>query len=92
MIACNWLKAKELMEYHILITLWKFLKHQTPPQLMEEYEWTDDRKILVGTPRLQITSSYFKTRAAVSQNSLNSQLRNIDKISTFKKELILFVL
>ena len=64
MLECNWLNAKELMQYHTLISLWKILYTRLPSQLVDLYEWTEDRKILVGNPRLQLTASFFKFRSA----------------------------
>ena len=87
MDSCNWLRAEELANYHTLVTLWKILNNNKPVQLAEKFTWSINRKITVSNPRLAVTESYFRWRSANLWKNLSSELRNTMKISSFKKNL-----
>ena len=54
--ACNWLGARELSDYHSLITLSKVINFEVLSQLREKFTWMDDRRILTNPPRLFLLS------------------------------------
>ena len=84
---CNWLNVWELIRFHSMIQLWKTLKWKVPVALHKEYTIEEDWKIKVTGPRLQMTARCFKWRTVIEWNTLPESLRNIDRISAFKKQL-----
>ena len=83
----NWLRVDEMMEFHSLLTLWKILRKQTPKYLAQKFIIGDDWRISTSSPRLQITASAFRWRSREMWNRLPDDIRLLDNISGFKKQL-----
>ena len=83
----NWLRVDEMMEFHSLLTLWKILRKQTPKYLAQKFIIGDDWRISTSSPRLQITASAFRWRSREMWNRLPDDIRLLENISGFKKQL-----
>ena len=83
----NWLRVDEQIEYHSLLSLWKILRMKTPKFLAKKYIIEDDWRISMTNPRLQLTETAFRWRSCAQWNGLPDNIRQIDKISSFKIQL-----
>ena len=87
MVRCNWLNVKELILFHSLLQFWKILKWETPIFMFREYTIGENWKVETIAPRLQLSDNCYLWRITPQWNALSKELRNIPKISIFKKAL-----
>ena len=87
MTTCNWLTAKELVDFHTLMLLWKILNFSKPKVLAEKFEKLENGKITGRLTRLKITEKYFVARSVTLWNNLTDNLRDTTTISGFKTRL-----
>ena len=91
----HWLPVKSRIEFKILLLTWKALNDQAPVYLKELLKYKEDKhdsrvKNTLFVPKTKLVTCgdrAFSTAAPVLWNSLPNQLRNIDKVSSFKKQL-----
>ena len=84
---CGWLCLSDMILFQSMLQLWKILKWKTPIALHKEYVIGNDWSISTSIPRLQLTAASYKWRVVAPWNDLPQRLRNLDKISIFKKQL-----
>ena len=85
MESCNWLSAKELIDYHSLVSMWRVVSLGIPAQIREHLAITEDRLISTRPARLKIVRRSFKHRTIPIWNKLPEDIRSINSISIFKK-------
>ena len=87
MTTCNWLTAKELVDFHTLMLLWKILNFSKPKVLAEKFEKLENGKLIGRLTRLKTTEKYFVARSVTLWNNLTDNLRDLTTISRFKSRL-----
>ena len=89
----GWLSVHQLAFYHSVLLVYKVKSSQQPQYLSNMFNWSyryntrqaDRGQIrLEGRPRLEITSSSFKWRAARQFNQLPADILSSKTIKTFK--------
>ena len=89
---CGWLYFRELVDYHSLIQMFKLVNVGKPTNLRRQLIIRQNNTIEIFPARLKISRSSFKWRTSTLWNDLPDYLRNMDKISTFKKSLKSFII
>ena len=84
---CKWLYFRELVLYHSLIQLFKIVLFNKPKELSLKLTVNVDRTILVTRPRLKCVKRSFRWWSVEKWNDLPDSIRQVDKLSTFKKSL-----
>ena len=84
---CGWFTARELVEFHTLVLVWKIINFSKPKVLSEKIELRENREISARYTRLKITYTYFIARSVQFWNRMTDDLRNIRTISSFKTKL-----
>ena len=84
---CNWLNVHELVSYQSLMTMWMIVYKNTPEQIAEHLAISDERTITTRPARLLIVKNSFRNRTVKIWNRLPQEIRDINKISLFKKRV-----
>ena len=78
----NWLSIHQLAIYHSVLLLWKIKKHKEPRRTIEILQKSDKSK-----PRIELTSRIWSKKSSYYYNKLENDVRNLKKISAFKRNL-----
>ena len=91
---CGWLSVNQLIFYHSVLIVYKVKHSQTPKYLFSMHNsWAYQHRTrqaesglirLIGKPKLDISKNSFRHRAANEYNQLPAEIRNCDKLATFK--------
>ena len=92
MKTCNWMTARELSEFYTLIAIWKVKNYGKPTVMSEMFEWNEWNEASTRRSRIQTTDNYFRSRSTRLWNQMTRQLRDTDRISTFKTTLRKWIL
>ena len=91
MVRCNWLNIRELTMFHSLILFWKIIKWKCPYAMFEEYEIDENLNVNIKIPRLQMSRNCYLWRVVEQWNALSQELKDVTKISIFKKKLKIWI-
>ena len=78
----GWLSIFQLSIYHSVLFLWKVKNKNEPVRTIEILKRTAKTR-----PRIELTERIWSRKAVYYFNKLGSEIRTLDKISTFKVEL-----
>ena len=83
----EWLTVQQLIAFHTLLQIFK-IRQQKEPKYLYEHLWRDSRngRIFVPKHNLSVTAKSFCFRGTSLWNSLPRSLRDMEKLSLFKKE------
>ena len=84
---CGWLSVARLTKYHSLIYMWKIIKLNKPEQMRHKLTINEDLTIATTPATLLTVSAGFRWRTTTEWNNLSTELRNCNKIQTFKRKL-----
>ena len=92
LLQCNWLSIKQLMFFHTALQVWKVQKWKKPVYIHSKLQPSKTRSATHGTLVISvaektITRKSFMSRAALTWNAIPADIRNKQKLTTFKKEL-----
>ena len=91
----HWLPVKSRIDFKVLLLTWKALNDQAPDYLKEMLKYKEDKhdsriKNALLIPKTKLVTCgdrAFSIAAPTLWNSLPNELRNINKLSVFKKKL-----
>ena len=84
----GWMSVQQLIVYHTLLAVHRIRKSKEPEYLASSLLRENYRgNIIVENSRLGLYKNSFVPRGSILWNKLPGDLRNIDKIGNFKKEL-----
>ena len=78
----DWLSIHQLATYHTLLIIWKTFKFGTPVRNLSSLERGSERQ-----GRIELTDRIWSIKFQAIFWSLSQSLRNVTKITTFKKGL-----
>ena len=93
LLQCGWLSVNQLVIYHSVLLICKVKQNHTTKYLDNMFSWSYQYKTrqaesgqikVEGRPRLELTRSSFRWRAADQFNLLPATIRNCENIITFK--------
>ena len=88
-----WLSVHQLVFYHSVLIIYNVKLNRTPKYLNNMFNWSYQYNIrlaesgqikMEGRPRLELSRSSFRWRAAEQFNQLPADVRNITSIKNFK--------
>ena len=82
----GWLTIVEQIKLSTLVQAWKLVHHRLPHRILNRMNITQDLKIEVDNPRLQITAAGIRIRAAREWNQVPDELRYTLSIGSFKRQ------
>ena len=82
----GWLTIVEQIKLSTLVQAWKLVHLRLPHRILSRMNITQDLKIEVVNPRLQITAGGLRTRAAREWNLIPDELRYTLTIGSFKRQ------
>ena len=83
----GWMSIRETVEKHSLVQMWKVLHHNKPVMIREKIKIDQDMMIELEQPRLEFSLQSFTRRTSLQWNNLPQNMRELDKISSFKNRL-----
>ena len=88
----GWLTVNQLVRYHTLLAVFR-IKRSGEPEYLAESLCNENRtgKIIVQNLKLTLAKKSFKVRGSCQWNALPAELRNLEEIGTFKKEIKLWI-
>ena len=100
---CGWLSVRQLTFYHSFILIYKTLQISCPKyiysKLSSEFPYntrlSQSDSVRMGSEfqcKLELTEKSFMNRATLQFNKLPAELRQTEKIETFKRKLKTWVL
>ena len=84
----GWLTVNQLIRYHTLLAIFR-IRMTGEPEYFAESICNENRngKIVVQNTRLTLAMKSFKLRGSCNWNALPAEIRNIENIGIFKKEV-----
>ena len=84
----DWLTVNQLVKYHTLLAVYRIRLSGEPEYLKDTFRFDDRRgNLILPKVKLSLFRNSFVCRGILSWNSLPRDLREIAKISVFKKRL-----
>ena len=83
----GWLTIKEQIRTATATQTWKLVHLNKPERMRSRYTLTADLKLEIPPPRLLFSENCYRSRASREWNQLSAELRQIDKLATFKRLL-----
>ena len=94
LLQCGWLSVNQLIFYHSVLLVYKVKLSKTPKYLYSMHNrWSYQYRTrqaesglvkMIGKPKLELTKSSFKWRAANQFNQLPAEIRNCESLPSFK--------
>ena len=88
----DWLTVNQLVRYHTLLAVYR-IRRSGEPEYLATSLCNNNRngKIIVQNTKLTLAQKSFKLRGACHWNALPAEIRNLEKIGTFKKEIKVWI-
>ena len=88
----DWLTVNQLVRYFTLLAVFR-IRRTGEPEYLASSLCNDNRngKIIVQNTNLTLLKKSFKLRGACNWNALPANIRNLNKMSPFKKELKVWI-
>ena len=88
----DWLTVNQLVKYHTLLAVYRIRSSGEPEYLMDALRYNSrNGNMILSKINLKLFRNSFVCRGVLSWNSLPRELRNITKVSVFKKKLRIWI-
>ena len=95
LLQCNWLSMKQLVTYHTVLQVWKVKTQKAPIYLQSKIQASVTRSEAEGTLGVNVETSLagnsFMVRSALAWNSVQPDIRSIQKLQQFKSKLMKWI-
>ena len=88
----GWLTVKEQVEMSTALLIWKMIHLSKPERPRERLSVNEMLEIQIESPRLLVTEQAFRWRSALEWNNIPLNIRQIENVDNFKKNLKKWIL
>ena len=89
---CEWMYAKEIIDYFSLLNMWKIVWMETPEYFTWRISMDDDMMLITSDARLQNTRGSYRWRTCTLWNQMSEELRECNYLNSFKKRMKMWLI